>query len=202
VDSPSNIQSYFQLVSTFNGNVVANWTESTGGSGIVHSIDNTNLDDVKETDGKAAYGYTGPNTFTFKRAATFTNVAPNAPFRLGQLVYHNGTIYSGTGATHLSLRLGITLTNPNAGTADADIPMTLDNTPNTSSGAKSADNATFDNPVTNFNVTVDGVSYKLRVYFANIVSSEGYVSGNTVNVWEGMTGTVDVLGVFESVTPP
>jgi hypothetical protein len=34
--------------------------------------------------------------------------------------------------------------------------------------------------------------------YGRIDSSQGYVSGNTLDVWEGATGTVSVIGQFVS----
>ena len=81
--------------------------------------------------------------------------------------------------------------------------MKLDNTPNSSGGAnaKSADSCTLSNPVTNYSIHVGGVTYTLILKYGNIDISKGYVSGDTLNVWEGADGDVDILAVFASTVP-
>ena len=68
--------------------------------------------------------------------------------------------------------------------------------------AVSGASGTLSNPVTNFSFAVAGVSYNLQVKFGEIDSSQGYVDGNTLNVWEGATGysaAVQRPGAIETV---
>lgn len=202
-DSSATTSGFYTLVPAFTGGITAYWNPSDGPSTMVSHRYNSNPDDVEETDGNPASGYnTGPNSFTFKRVATFSNVPPNSDFRLGSLIYHNGTIYSGTGATTLHLRLNITMTSPSIAETGTNVNIQLDNTINTANAAESADYATLVNPTTNYSISVDGVTYTLQVHYGTIAVSQGYVSGNTLAVWEGSTGTVDVFGNFVSSTPP
>jgi prepilin-type N-terminal cleavage/methylation domain-containing protein len=198
-NSATATASYYTLVNSFTGSVSAGWAPSSGsGRALVSTVSNSNPNSVVETDGTPAPGYTGPNVFTFNTPGSFAGIAPNAQFAIGQLVYHNGTIYSGTGSTSLDLKLNITLTNPQVATTTVDIPLSLDNTANSGNGnnALSADTATLASPVTNYSIVINGVTYTLRVFFGNIDVTQGYVSGNTLGVWEGATGTVNILAMF------
>lgn len=202
-DSPAATSGFYALVPSFTGDISARWNPSEGPSGMVSHRYNSNPNDVEETDGTPASGYnTGPNSFDFKRVPTFNGVPPNTDFRLGTLLYHNGTIVSGTGASVLHLHLEITMTSPSIAETGTNVNIQLDNTINTASAAESADYATLVNPTTNYSISVDGVTYTLQVHYGTISVSQGYVSGNTLAVWEGSTGTVDVFGSFVSSTPP
>lgn len=200
-DSSTDTESYYIIQSWFAGTVAAKWNSSTGPSGFTSSRNNTNPLSVTETDGRAASSSTnGANTFNFTTPGSFTNIQPNTSFTIGQLVYHNGTINSGTGSTGLNLQLDITMSTPAIATTSAHISISLSNTVNSGDGSnsQSADAATLANPVTDYSVVVNGVTYTLVVSYGSIDSSQGYVSGNTVNVWEGATGTVSVVAQFVS----
>ena len=83
-DSPATTSGYYSLVPSFTGNISALWNPSEGPSGMVSHRYNSNPNDVEETDGTPASGYnTGPNSFSFKRVATFNGVPPNSNFKLG-----------------------------------------------------------------------------------------------------------------------
>ena len=94
------------------------------------------------------------------------------------------------------------MTSPTIAETGTNVNIQLDNTINTASNAESADYATLVNPVTNYAISVDGVTYTLKIQYGSIAVSQGYTSGNTLAVWEGSTGTVDVIGSFVSSTPP
>lgn len=200
-NSATDTQSYYIIQAWFGGTLVCKWNSSTGPSGFTSSRNNTNPLNVIETDGKAYSGSTnGANTFTFTSPGSFTNIAPNTSFTIGNLVYHNGTINSGTGSTGLNLELDITMSTPQIATTPCHIAIALSNTANSGDGnnSQSADAATLSNPVTDYSVMVNGVQYTLVVSYGSIDSTQGYVSGNTVNVWEGATGLVSVIAQFAS----
>lgn len=200
-DSGTDNQGYYIIQAWFGGSLAAKWNSSTGPSGFTSTRNNTNPLAVTETDGKAASSSTnGANVFTFTTSGSFTNIPPNQQFTIGNLVYHNGTINSGSGSTGLNLQLDITMSTPSIGTTAAHISIALSNTSNSGDGnnSQSADAATLSNPVTDYAVTVNGVVYTLVVSYGSIDSSQGYVSGNTANVWEGATGTVSVVAEFVS----
>lgn len=203
-DSDPTAEGYFALVTSFAGAVAAKWNPSTGPSTLVSTVSNTNPDEVIERDGTATSSSgPGQNAFIFKREASFSGVAPNTEFKIGQITYHNGTIRSGTGSTGLSLHLDLTLKDPSVGTTGTNILMKLENTRNSSGGAnaKSADACTLANPVTDYSITIGGVTYTLILKYGTIDISEGFVSGDTLNVWEGADGEVDILAVFASTVP-
>jgi len=203
-DSDATAESYFSLITSFAGSVAAKWNPSSGPSGLVSTVSNTNPDEVIERDGTATSSSgPGQNVFTFKREASFSEVAPNTTFKIGRIIYKNGTIRSGTGSTGLSLHLDLTLKDPAVGTTGTDITMKLTNTPNSSGGAneKSADACILADPVTDYSITIGGVTYTLILKYGTIDISKGFVSGDTLNVWEGADGDVDILGVFASTVP-
>lgn len=202
-DSGTRLERYYALTPAFTGLVSARWNPSNGPSTMVHSIDNSNPNSVVELDGIAHISSgNGRNSFTFRRSPSFTNVAPDADFVLGQITYKNGTINSGTGATNLNLRLDITMSNPGVASTPADIRIKLENTVNNAvSEEEDADYCILSNPVTNYAINVGGVTYTLTVRYGTIAASQGYVNGYTLGVWEGATGTVDIIARFVSSTP-
>jgi prepilin-type N-terminal cleavage/methylation domain-containing protein len=200
-NSSTDTQGYYIIQSWFGGSVTAQWNASTGPGGFSSTRSNSNPLSVTETDGVAYSGSTnGKNSFNFSSSGTFTNIQPNTPFAIGQMVYHNGTINSGTGSTGLNLQLNITMSTPAIATTASHIAIALSNSTNTGNGnnAASADTATLSDPVTDYAVVVNGVTYTLVVSYGSIDSSEGYVSGNTLNVYEGATGTVNIVASFVS----
>jgi hypothetical protein len=208
LDSAVSHTTYYALVPAMSGTVAAMWNPSSGPSGMVSSRNNTNPDSVVETDGTAASGsgitYNGANTFTFNRVSSFANVAPNTPFKIGTLTYHNGTIWSGTGATGLDLKLTITMTTPPEAATNGDVYMSLVNSANVNGGnnSQSADQCTLITPFTNFSFVYGGITYTLKISYGAIDVAVGWVSGNTLGVYEGSTGTVDVMASFISTVPP
>lgn len=203
-DSDATAESYFSMITSFAGSVAARWNPSSGPSNLVSAVSNTDPDQVIERDGTpTSSSGPGQNVFTFKREESFSGIAPNTTFKLGRITYNNGTIKSGTGSTELSLYLDLTLKDPAVGTTGTKILMKLENTPNSSGGAneKSADACALANPVTDYSITVGGVTYTLVLKYGTIDISKGFVSGDTLNVWEGAVGEVDILGVFASTVP-
>ncbi len=200
-NSGTDTESYYIIQAWFGGSLTAKWNASTGPSGFTSTINNTNPLSVTETDGIQASGYTdGNNSFNFYTSGAFSNIQPNTNFPIGTIVYHNGTINSGSGSTGLTLELDITMGTPAIATTACNIQIALSNSANSGNGnnAQSADTATLSDPVTDYAVNVNGVTYTLVVAYGSIDSSQGYVSGNTLNVWEGATGTCQIIASFIS----
>ena len=201
-DSGTTAETYYFLVPSFSGTIAAKWNTSDGPNGLKSTIVNTNPDLVVETDGTAASGY-GANIFTFARQASFAGVPPNQEFKVGQLNYTNGTINTGTGATGLHLHLDIAMTSPSVTSTPADIGIVLNNTVNSENAASSADIATLSNPVTNYSIVLNGVTYTLQIHYGSIDVTQGFVDNNnlSLHVYESASGSVPVVGSFVSSTP-
>ena len=201
-NSNTDVESFYFLVPSFTGTVAAKWNKSDGSASLVLTINNSNPDSVTETDGTASSG-ANSNVFDFSRVASFGGVPPNQEFKIGQLTYTNGTILSGTGSTGLHLHLDITMSSPSVATTGADINIALNNTTNTSDAAASADIATLSNPITNYAVVLNGVTYTLWIHYGAMDVSQGFVDNNnhSMHVYESATGTVPVIASFVSSTP-
>jgi hypothetical protein len=191
---------YYNLVPAMTGNVSAQWMASTGPSGMVASYNNSNPDSVTEIDGSPASGYSA-DIFNFQRVANFANVAPNTAFKLGTINYSNGTVYTGTAATALDLRLTFVLTTPPEAATSGDVHMGLVSTTNSSDSRASADQCTLVTPLTNYSFVYGGVTYTLKISWGSPIVSQGWVSGDVLYVYEGATAVVDVLATFVSSVP-
>ena len=118
------------------------------------------------------WGTGEPSSLTF--AGQTFDTAPNTPFSLGRLTFHNGTINGGTGADSVVFDVPLSFDNVAEKNFDFQATLNLVNTPNTDDPIASADQ-----------VVVNGFGY-------------------TFNVVEGGTASVDVLAELTtglSVTP-
>ncbi len=188
-NSPSTAQSYYQLVSEFDGSGAGSWTNPVGGANLVDTVTpgdptttfahgNTRLD-----LGNGQYIDAGvQNTLSYTKN-NFTGVQAGTPFTLGTLVMLNGTTFNNSEASSVTLHINLTLTNPPL-TAAIDVPLGLISTPNSSDRLASADIVQLNNPAP-FSTTINGVSYTLQLSWVSLDPSAGVVQGNQFLVFEG-----------------
>jgi hypothetical protein len=200
-DSSITHTAYYALLPSMSGNVSAAFGASSGPPSMVSTLNNSNPSSVSETDGIAASSSVTPNNFVFQRVATFSNVPPNTPFRLGTLTYTNGTVNSGTAATALDLKVTFNLTSPPEAATTGDVQLGLVSTSNTSNATTSADRCTLIAPMTSYSYVYGGITYTLKLAWGTPSISQGWITGDTLNVYEGATATVDLIATFVSQTP-
>jgi type II secretory pathway pseudopilin PulG len=182
----------------FAGTVVPRWTDIAGGSSLLSSLLNFLVDDVKATFGFALLG-SPPNTLEFQRLA-WSNIPPDTDFKIGTFSYYNGTVTSGTEASAITLHLDMPLTKPIVQVGSANARISLWSSANVdNSQTKSADYAQLDNPITDLTVSVNGVSYRLKLRFANVAAEEGWTDGTKLYVYEGSNGHADLIARFVTI---
>jgi prepilin-type N-terminal cleavage/methylation domain-containing protein len=197
IDSPEDTELYLRLVALFTGSVIPSWSDMAGESTLVKMIDNSRVDDVRATYGTATNEENSPNALAFVRSG-FISVPPDTDFLLGKLSYYNGTVKDGTQATAVDLKLNIQLLSPATQAGIASAHLSLWSSQNTESSQESADYIQLDNPQTDFAVRVEGVTYSLRLRFANVRAVEGWTDGTKLFVYEDARGTADLIARFVS----
>jgi prepilin-type N-terminal cleavage/methylation domain-containing protein len=197
IDSPEDTEIYLRIVALFTGNVIPSWANMGGGGNLVQLIDNARVDDVRASYGTATVDGAPPNRLSFLRAG-FISVPPDTDFKLGQLVYYNGTVRNGTEASSVDLKLNIQLLTPTTQSGTASANMSLWSSDNNGNERESADYVQLDNPQTNFVVQVDGMTYTLRLRFANVKAEEGWTDGTKLYVYEDALGHADLIARFVS----
>ena len=124
----------------FTGSAVGQWLNPVLEADAVYSIANN---DVGGGVAKVAWGDPPPGDnqsyLTFDGAGSDANLVPpqwssvNSPFLLGNLTYHNGIQYVGTGLDGVDLKCTVTILNPSLpGTDVGTFDFNIDNTPNPS----------------------------------------------------------------------
>lgn len=202
-DSGVSGQSYYRLVSGFDGTESGSWVSPTGGSNLVT---NTTPGDPTTT---FAHGNTRldlgngqfidagvQNTLSFTKN-DFNGVLPNTPFTLGTMVMLNGTTFNNSEANSVTLHLSLNFSNP-ASTAGVDVKLNLISTPNSSDRLASADIVQLSNPNAGVAVNVDGVSYNLQLQWQSLDPGAGVVQGDQFLIFEGSSATAQLIGTLVS----
>ncbi len=197
LDSAEDAEIFLKSVDLFTGTIIPKWTNMIGKQNLVKTIDNSTVTDIKATYGKASNSSNSPNKLDFLRIG-FISIAPDTDFKIGDVKYYNGTIVSGTEASSVDLDLNLLLTLPIVKSGTGKARISLWSSPNTSNPKESADYIQLDNPVTDFVVEVGGVTYTLKLRFANVSAVEGWTDGTKLFVYENSTGKADLIARFES----
>jgi prepilin-type N-terminal cleavage/methylation domain-containing protein len=197
LDSPEDTEIYLQLVPVITGYVLPEWANMTGGDNLVHTLNNTDVNDIKADYGTPSNSGDAANNLQFRRTPVIS-AAPNVAFRVGEISYFNGTVALGTEAASVDLKLKIQILTPILASGTATAHLSLWSSPNTSDASDSADYAQLNNPVTDFTMQVDGITYALELKFANVKPEEGWTDGTKLYVFEDSNGHADIVGVFKS----
>ena len=96
------------------------------------------------------WGIGDPSSLSFASVAFDT--APNTPFKLGTLSFHNGVIARNSGATSVDFKVSVQFDNVPEKNFDLSTTFTLINTPNTNDPIASADTVTLGSYGFSFNV--------------------------------------------------
>lgn len=144
-------------------------------------------------------GFTEPNSLTFT-PRTFTDIAPDQSFELGQLTYYNGTIWSGTSATSIQLTVNLNLATP--GVIET-LPFTFRLLSTVNRNLNPDDDADYvyiPDVSTRFNTTIKGQTFYLVLSFG-AHGPHGFTTIDTFHTHENKTMTGTIYGRF-TTTPP
>lgn len=188
----------YPVPDSLTGTVESDFHSVTGGPNLVYEITNqndylTHGDPVYLLDGEPIDSGS-PNSLEFV-AQNFANVEPNELFTIGVMNYHNGNSYYDSHATGAKLNVRIHL--PEYGAPfDFDLSLDLVNTENDpDDSAASADYVRITNLNQNIGLQINGVSYRLQLEFG-ATDSFGFSTTNQFHVYEGATGSGELLGKF------
>lgn len=197
-DSSERSAYYYPVPESLSGTVDGDFHSPSGGPNLKYQIKNAKdyfehgdsqyiLDGVPVDSGS-------PNSLNFS-GQNFTNVAPGETFKLGVLNYHNGNSYYDSHATGVRLKINLEL--PNRGQSVAfDLVLDLVNTENDPDDpAASADYVRITNLQQNLGLLINGVSYRIQLGFG-ATDSFGFSTNSQFHVYEGATGTGELLGTF------
>ncbi len=180
------------LIHEFTGEAYGQFKDPVGDSGMVYVLDDNYFEWGESS------GYLGFENGSYLEyiGAAWENVQAGELFRLGTLDYFNGSIYSGTQATDITLDLTIALTLPDTNES-FDINIELENTTNSDNNTEdqNADYIRISTLDTDFSTTIDGIQYELNLAFG-YTGDQGFTTIDQFHVHEGATTTADLWGYF------
>jgi hypothetical protein len=134
--------------------------------------------------------------------ATFES-AFESPFKLGTVVYRNGTIANDSGAESVSLQVNINFTTPALGVVANHFDFRLENTPNVGGDRQAADYVWLPDAFGETSFTVDGTVYRVHIAgFDNVVGDGFLTSDNSFfHVKEGGTAQADLYASVTTLAP-
>lgn len=143
-------------------------------------------------------GYGGPpSSLHFAGDAFTTDTSLQEIFSLGTLTFYNGTIYSGTGASAVDLRVTVTLTMPSGVTEHITQTLTLINTPNVGSPAQNADYVFLPTSFPDVSFFVGGLPFTLTFVGFGSVDGSGFVSAiDRFHVLETSSASAELLATI------
>lgn len=197
-DSGTRYAYYYPVPASLSGTVTGEFHSPRGGPNLVYEIQGggthfSHGDPVYILDGEPVDSGS-PNVLQFD-AKNFSNIPPGQKFKLGDFRYHNGNSYYDSHAIKVSLRIVINL--PDRGqTVPFDLNLDLVNTENDPDDpAASADYVKIQNLNQNLSLTINDVPYKIALEFG-ATDSFGFSTKNSFHVYEGASGTGELLGTF------
>ena len=120
----------------------------------------------------------------------FAGIEANKPFKLGDLTLLNGTTFYDCEATGVTLSLNLNFSSPPLDRV-VDIKFNLINTDNSSDRLASADIVEIANPQP-MSVTLDGITYTLKLQWVTLDPGAGVVQGNKFLVFEGASALAEL----------
>jgi hypothetical protein len=126
-----------------------------------------------------------------------------APFKLGTLVYNNGTIANDTGAESVSLHVDVNFSSLALGVVTNHFAFQLENTPNVGDERQAADYVWLPDNFGETSFTVDGTEYHVRITgFDNVVGDGFLTSDNSLfHVKEGGMAQADLYASVTTLAP-
>ena len=176
----------------FTGEAYGEFKDPIGEAGMVYVLDNNYFEWGESS------GYLGFDNGSYLEyiGAAWADVQAGELFRLGTLDYFNGSTYSGTQATDVTLDLTIALSMPDTDQS-FDIDIELENTTNSTNNTEdeNADFVRISSLDTDFSTTIDGIQYQLNLAFG-YAGEQGFTTVDEFFVHEGATTTADLWGYF------
>ncbi|MEM9017926.1 MAG: choice-of-anchor K domain-containing protein, partial [Verrucomicrobiota bacterium] len=197
-DSSERHATFHPVPESLSGSVDGDFRNPSGGANLASTI---SPDGDRFEHGNPTYILDGepvesgdPNVMKFSGKA-FSDVAPGERFKLGDFYYHNGNSYYDSHATTVELHVTISLTDRDQ-TVGFKLPLELVNTENDPDDPQaSADYVKIGNLQQNIGLKINGVSYRIRLGFG-ATDSFGFSTNSTFHVYEGATGSGELLGTF------
>ncbi len=189
---------YYPVPESLSGTVNGDFHSATGGPNLLHQITSdgdrfAHGDPVFILDGQPVNSGE-PNVLAFA-SQPFSNVPPGQKFKLGDLIYNNGSTYYDSHATGVKLRMTITLPE-RFQTISFDLNLELVNTENDPDDAHaSADYVVITNLAQDVPLQINGVNYRILLEFG-ATDSFGFSSKSQFHVYEGAAGQGEILGTF------
>ena len=167
-----------------------------GASGLVSNISPGDTDDDFYYGAQLNGGDQNRLQFT---GDSFTDIAPDEIFNVGQLTYLNSTTGVGTSAYEVTLQLDLSFSNPSA-SESVDVKLALESTKNYPwyTQDQQADFVRFEQINTDFSTFFQGQTYYLNLEFV-YSGSEGYSAVDSFHVHEGKSATANIVGYFSEV---
>ncbi len=182
------------FVHDFTGEAYAEFKDPVGGLDL-HYILQNNYFEWGESSG--FLGFENGSYLEYTGAA-WEGVQAGELFRLGTLDYFNGSVFSGTGATDVTMELTITLSMPET-QETFDIDLALENTINQGhNDDDDADYVRIGNLYSDFTTEIDGIQYGLNLAFG-YNGNNGFSTVDEFHVHEAATATADLWGYFTSL---
>jgi hypothetical protein len=201
ITSHTSSSAYFRLTQGFTGNSTGTWGNATGGPNLLANFENSTAGstfkhgDTKLDLGGGEFLDAGTeNVLTFTQKP-FDTISPNVWFTLGDMVMLNGTTFNQSEADGVTLSVNLNVSNPPQ-VGVVHVNLGLISTENTSDRTASADIVELRNPNTDFNVTVDGVTYRLELEWRTLDPGAGVVQGNQFLIYEGSSAQAQLRGRF------
>lgn len=196
-NSSTRTDFYYPIATDLSGTVTGTFQNASGGPTLVHEIRDAGAffshGDPKINLGGEIVDAGEPNTLRFN-PQSFSSIAPNVAFKVGELAYHNGTTFNDSHANGVQLLVKIALADP-AQAIEFALNFELVNTENTGDARASADYVRITNLTQNIGLTIDGINYALVLGFGG-TDSFGFSTSNEFHVYEGATGTGAINGTF------
>ncbi len=125
---------------------------------------------------------------------TTNNITTEGRFAIGTMNYHNGTIYTGTEAETVDLRVSLSLNiNGRVSNPSFDFTFQLINTLNTDDPWASADYVHVVNPVSSQTIVIDDYEFEFHLEFGESTSN-GFSEFDNFHVLENANAVVNVYG--------
>ena len=201
-ESYEAVESYYAAVHIFTGVSEGDFQKVEGGPALVYSLTENGsflshgrpvivVGDVVIDGGEA-------NTLKFM-LSQFSGVTAGVPFRIGDLLYHNGTTYDGTHATSTVLDIEVVFTEPMAA-KELDVTLDLVNTINSEDRDASADYVVLREPNKVYPLELDGRLYDMTIQFGE-TDAAGFSTPTEFHAYEGETARVAVMATLTDKGP-
>lgn len=154
------------------------------------------------TWGDAATFGTGPNSLTFEGGAYAG--ALESPFKVGTIIYFNGTTTLGSTPDSVDLSLTLNFTTPALPPVVGSYLFSLNTTPNTSDPDASADFVFLPSAFSSTDFLISGTTYRVKLVGFEDIVGDGFLTSDAqqLHVREGGTASADLFAVVTTQPIP